>query len=69
MNDSDCPFVQLFLVKILILDHIDVDKISQIGACIPSSVIRIHIDLSQLFDHLRLVRRIRFSSRSSSGQI
>lgn len=45
MYYGDCPLVELFLIMILVLDHVKVDEVPQIGAGIPAHVVGINIDL------------------------
>lgn len=69
MDYGDCSLIHLFLVKVLVLDHVDIYEIPQICARIPPGIICIHVDFSQLLDHLDLVTRIRLGSRGSCRQI
>ena len=55
MNQSHCPLVQLLLIGILVFDHVDIDEVAQIGAGVPSSIISVHVDFSQLLDHFILI--------------
>lgn len=54
---------------ILVLDHVQVDKIAEIRASIPADVVGIDIDLTELFYHFHLIGTIGLSSRSGSSQI
>ena len=69
MDDGNCPLVQLLLIEELIFDHGDVHEVPQVGAGIPSSVIRVHVDLPQLFDHFCLVICVRFCPRGSCSHV
>ncbi len=65
MDYSDCPLVHLFLIKVLIFDHVDIYEVPQICARVPSSIVRIHVDFPQLLDHLNLVICVRLGSWGS----
>lgn len=54
---------------ILVLDHVEVDKVAQIRARVPANIVGIDIDLPELFDHFHLIGAICLGSRSGSGQI
>lgn len=46
MNQGHCPLVQLLLIVILILDHVQVHEVAKIRTGIPSGVVGIHVDFS-----------------------
>lgn len=69
MDESDCSFVEFFLVVILVFDHVEVDKIAQIGAGVPANVVGVHIDLPEFLDHLDLVCGVCLRARGCSGQV
>lgn len=52
MNQRNCLLVQLLLVEELVFDQTRVDEVAHIRACIPSHVIGVHVNLSQILDHL-----------------
>ena len=69
MNQCHCPLIQLLLVKILVFDRVEIHKVAEIGAGIPSSVVGIHVDFSELLDHLILICGICFCSRRGCSKI
>ena len=69
MHDGDGSLVELFLVMILVLDHVQVDKVAQICAGVPANIVGIDIDLPELLDHFHLIGTVCLGSRSGSGQI
>ena len=54
---------------VLVLDECHADEIAQVGARIPSSIVGIHVDFSQLLDHLSLIRGVGFRSRGCCCQV
>lgn len=69
MNKGHSPLVQFFLVMVLVLDYARVYEIAHARACIPSHVVRIYIDLSQVLDHLILICYVGFRSWSGGSDI
>lgn len=67
--NSDCSLIKLFLIMILILHHIQVDKVAQIRAGIPANVVGVDIDLTELFDHFHLIGTVGLGSWGGSSQI
>lgn len=54
---------------ILIFDHRRIDEVPQIRACIPSSIVGIHVNFPQFLDHFRLVASIGLGSRCSCREV
>lgn len=69
VNKSHGPFVHRLLVKVLVLNHVQVDEIAHVGARVPTNIIRIDIDLAKHPDHLRLVDGIGLCAGSGSGRV
>ena len=55
MDEGDCALVQLLLVKVLVLDGVEVDKVAHVGAQVPADVLGVHVDLPQELEHFTLV--------------
>ena len=57
------------LVEVLVLDGLEVDKVAHAGACEPTDVVRVHIDLAQELDHLVAVCDVLLGAGSRSSQV
>lgn len=58
MYQSHSLLIEFFLVVKLVLDQAQVDEVAHVRAGVPSNTICIHVDLSQILDHLSLVCRV-----------
>lgn len=54
---------------ILVLDHVQVDKVAQIRAGIPADVVGVDIDLTELFYHFHLICTVGLGSWGGSSQV
>lgn len=59
IHQRDRTFIHIFLVVKLILDHVIIHKVPHVRADVPADVIRIHVNLSQILDHLILIGYVR----------
>lgn len=55
MNQGDRPLVHFFLVVVLVLNKVQVDKIAQVGAGVPADVVGVNVNLAQMSNHFSLV--------------
>lgn len=69
MNQGNSSLVELFLIMVLIFNHVGVDEVAQIGAGVPAHVVGIYIDFPELLDHFHLVGCVCFGAGSSGGEI
>lgn len=69
MNQGHCPLIQILLIEILVFDHVEVHEVAQVCASVPSGIIGVHVDFSQLLDHLVLVCGICLRSRGGCSKI
>lgn len=69
VDDGNCSLIELFLIMVLIFNHIRIDEIAQIGAGVPAYVIGINVDFPELLDHFDLVGSVCFCARSGGGEI
>lgn len=54
---------------ILILNHIEIDKVAQVRAGVPTDIVGVHIDLAELFDHFHLIYAVGFGPWGSRCQV
>lgn len=52
---------------VLVFNHIRIDEIAQVGACVPAYVVGINVDFPELLDHFDLVGSVCFRARSGGG--
>lgn len=69
MDYSNHSFIQIFLVIVLIFNHIERHKVSHIGTGVPANIVCVYVDLSKISNHLVLVYGIDLSSWSSGSKI
>lgn len=69
MHEGNGALIHLLLIMILILDHIDIDKIAHIRAGIPTHVIRVDVDFAQVADHVGLVGGVDLGARSRGCEV
>lgn len=69
MDKGNGSLVELFLIMVLIFNHVQVDEITQIGACVPAYVVGIDVDFPEFLDHFDLVGSVYFCAWSGGGEI
>lgn len=69
VHQSDCSLVQLLLVKVLILDHVQVEEVAHVSARVPPHILSVDIDFTQHANHLGLIDRVGLCTRSSCRSI
>lgn len=68
VDEGDGVLVGALVVE-LVLDEVHVDEVAHGGACVPTNVVRINVDLLEVSDHLILVGDVLLLSGSSSGEL
>ena len=69
MHQGYRPLVEFLLVEELVLNHVHVDKVSHVGASVPTGVVGIDVDLTEHAHHLSLVADVGLGTRGSGGRI
>lgn len=68
VDEGDSVLVGALIVE-LVLDEVQVDKVAHGGACVPTNVVGVDVDLLEVSDHLILVVNVVLLSGSSSGDL
>lgn len=69
MHEGDGALVELRLVEVLVLDHVEGDEVPQVGARVPTCIVGVDVDFAELADHFNLVGGVGFGARGGGGQV
>lgn len=69
VHEGDGALVELRLVKVLVLDHVEGDEVAEVGARVPAGVVGVDVDFAELADHVDLVGGVGFGARGGGGEV